>query len=217
MRLFLRFIRQLIKCTRVFIKDICLTFKEHHYDKRLGIKTVGIYREKEDKSINNDEFDYWPCDYTAVKIMMDHLKLDAEEVFVDLGCGVGRVVFLVATAKLKKVIGIELRKTIADIARDNLHTVKLKNTPVEIVHGDAAVADVKEGTVFFMYNPFGPRTLISVLDHIHSSLNDNPRKIRIVYNNRAYAYLLDSTGWLSQEGEIAKTGFTVWTNTKVSK
>ena len=47
---------------------------------------------------------------------MNYLKLDANDVFVDLGCGKGRAVFLAAAQKLKKVIGVELRKELADIA-----------------------------------------------------------------------------------------------------
>src|SRR5437016_3258016 len=88
-------------------------------------------------------------------------------------CGQRIRVFAVATRRLKKVVGIELDKTLVDIARANLvkfRKLKVSHSPIEILHLDVTTFDPKEGTIFFMFNPFGHETTQHVLNRIKRSL-----------------------------------------------
>ena len=119
------------------------------------------------------------------------MQFGSDDVFVDLGSGKGRVLLSVATKNLKKVIGIEIRKDMFDIAMENLEKSKMKNTPVEIVNADVATFDMKEGTIFFMFNPFGINTQKRVLENIRSSLVVNPRQVRIICCGGPNIYNID--------------------------
>lgn len=182
-------------------------------EKRLGIETYGYDTPNDNIGLYGDAIRHSTSSYSKLNKMINYLKLNKEDVFIDLGCGVGRPIFLVATQRLKKIIGIEIRKELVDIAKRNLRNLKLNNTPIEIINADVAaldILDIKEGTVFFMFDPFGEKTFTKVIENIKKSLVTNPRKVRIVYNNPVYKDLLNSQGWLVPEGKIDKTRIFVW-------
>jgi len=88
-----------------------------------------------------------------------------------------------------------------------------KNTHVEIIHNDATKFDPSEGTIFFMYNPFGLKTLNRVLDNIKKSLINNPRKIRIVYYAPPGIFFytpMNAVNWLIIDSEVG--GAIIWKN-----
>ena len=178
----------------------------------MGIETQGFSFSRDDINsiLYEDASPYAATRYPRLKAMINYLKLNEEDVFIDLGCGAGRVVFFVGVQRLKKVIGVEMRRELVDAANRNLKSLKLSNTSIEIINTDASAFDVKEGTVFFMFNPFGEKTFTKVVENIKKSLVTNPRKIRIVYYCSVYKDLLDSQDWLVSEGEIDKTDIFVW-------
>jgi len=182
---------------------------DYFYEKRLGIETLGSYPLTNDLSLFRDSKGCTPTPYLKLVKIIRYLKLTSDDVFVDLGCGEGRVILFVAAQKIKKAIGVELYKEIADIAQMNLSKSRLKNTPVEIINTDVVNFQPKEGTAFFMFNPFGEKTLEKVLKNIKDTLITNPRRIRIIYYSPAHRNLLDNQEWLLREGEIDSEIF-VW-------
>lgn len=185
---------------------------EHSYEKRFGIETSEPHIFKDKVSLYKDEAQYFPTPYNVLEKIIEYLKLRHGDVFIDMGCGKGRVAFFVGTQRLKKIIGIELRKEISDAAKRNLNSLKINNTPIEIFNADIISFNVAEGTVFFMYNPFGCQTFVRAIDKIKDSLIMNPRKVRIVYYGEIYRGLLDSQDWLEPEGEIIGAHTFVWRN-----
>jgi hypothetical protein len=132
--------------------------------------------------------------------------LQPNDVFVDLGCGMGDLVWHVATeCKIKKVIGIELFHECVLVARKN-RTGRRPLSPVEIFEGNVTDADLSEGTVYYMFNPFGEKTLRRVLENIRKSYLNKPRGIRILYYNPVFGRVLDRTDWLQPE----PVKFRVW-------
>jgi SAM-dependent methyltransferase len=193
-----------------YIRNILALAKARYYDKKIGIEAEESLCPKEDNSLYIDATRYSPSFYGRLERMVDYLKLGEKDVFVDLGCGKGRVVFFVALQKIKKVVGVEINKDLIAIAKDNLRKLKLNNSPVDLIHLDVVNFDVREGTVFFMFNPFGIKTLEKVISNIKDSLITNPRKIRIVYYCPAYCNFLDKENWLIREGEIENKNCLVW-------
>jgi len=190
--------------------------RDHFCEKRLGIRTVGNSPVKEDVTMFKDSITYVPTPYNVIEKMLEKLQFGSRDVFVDLGCGKGRIIFSVAENKLKKVIGIEARKDLFDIASENLKNAKLKNTPVEIFNEDVANFDMRDGTVFFMYQPFGKNTQIKVIDSIKKSLAANPRTVRIVCYGGPDLDTLEGCDWLAHESRIANSQVNTWSSNKNS-
>lgn len=117
---------------------------------------------------------------------------------------------------MKRVVGVELDERLVDAAKENLKKARFNNTPVEIINADAAVFDVKEGTIFFMFNPFEPKTVKKVIDNIKKSLAVNPRTIRIIYYNPDYKYLLDTEDWLVLDNRMDDEDISIWRNRDLS-
>lgn len=198
---------------RFSLRNKCALVKARCYDRILGIETAGYYNSVgEDISSNRDMVSYQPAPYGRLEKMIVYLKLTPDDIFVDLGCGKGRAVFFVALRRLKKVIGVELDQSLIDIAKKNLNNLKIKRTPIELIRADAVNFDIKEESIFFMFNPFGQLTVEKVLNNIKESLIVNPRRVRIVYYAPAHRHLLDSRDWLVPEGRIENDNCLVWRN-----
>lgn len=179
--------------------DLASLFKE----------TAEEYYPWEDTSIFEDAFCYQPTERRHLEAMREYLRLGPQDVFVDLGCGKGRVVYFVAMERVKKVVGVELRGELAEFARNKAPAVRTR-APVEIRHEDAAKFFSPDGTVFYLFNPFGPGTVQEVIANIHRSYAANPRRIRIVYNNTVHSVYLENADWLHKEGRIPGTVTWVW-------
>ncbi len=209
-------------CVYQVSMDVASTCYCYIQDKRLGdIDTSRSIRDSliqrrslKDPSaqgIYGDAFKYEPTGYRTLNKIIKYLNLNKDDVFVDYGCGKGRVVFVAATQQLKKVIGVELDKNLADIAKLYIGKLKQNNTPIEILNMDALNFDPGEGTVFFLYNPFGYRSVNAILNKIKDSLITQPRGIRIVYANPAWRIVLDAQDWLEEE-KNENMPFYVWHN-----
>ena len=135
--------------------------------------------------------DYWHL-YRIARI----LKIGPGDVFYDLGSGKGRMICVIARLRLKKCVGVELFEPLCDIARRNAARLRGKKTPVEILREDASQADLSDGTIYYMANPFGPETLRDVLNNIERSLEKNPRTVTIVYHNALHEAVFEGRpGW----------------------
>lgn len=90
-------------------------------------------------------------DYQALSyIFADRIKRD--DVFVDIGCGKGRVINWWLNQQLtNRIIGIELDEKIAQQTRQRLRGYK----NVTIITGDAVQNIPADGTLFFLFNSFG--------------------------------------------------------------
>ncbi|MDP8216957.1 MAG: class I SAM-dependent methyltransferase [Candidatus Kaelpia imicola] len=194
-------------------RDLRLKFaiiKARWYDRLLGINAGNLFRITEDNSLYKDMVDYCPTFFGRLEKMAAYLRPTEDDVFADLGCGKGRVIFFMAQQKIKKVIGVELNPELFAIAQMNLKSLRRKNSPIELLNIDAAYFDPIEITAVFLFDPFGRRTLERVLSNIKDSLAANPRKVRIVYYNTRFRQLLDDQDWLIYEGFIENSACLVW-------
>lgn len=166
-----------------------------YWEKRLGIYTRGLHSS----SVTDDEHVYYGTNsYRTTNAVLRHLALKADDVFVDLGCGKGRVVCLAARTHLKDVIGIDDTALMCAAARQNLMQLKGGVAPVTILEMPAQRFDYRRGTVFYLFNPFGPKTTAEVIQKMKEGLDAAPREIRIVYSTPDQEGLLERSGWLHQ-------------------
>lgn len=93
--------------------------------------------------------------------LIEKAHFTKEDVFIDLGSGLGQVAILVNLLAGIIARGIEFDPAFCNYARDCAKELNLPN--VTFTNADARKADYSEGTVFFMYTPFKGEILQTVL------------------------------------------------------
>lgn len=105
---------------------------------------------------------YQPTPSRAILALLPHVAQD--DVFYDLGSGLGRVVILVALLRGARARGVELEPGFCEYAARCAARVGVRN--VEFSQADAREAELADGTVFFLYTPFRGALLQQVLAHL---------------------------------------------------
>jgi hypothetical protein len=111
---------------------------------------------------------YLPCPVDALIRMVEQAGVQASDVFVDLGLGVGRAAALVHLLTGAAAIGIEIQPALVHAARE-LGT-RLNTSRFSPIEGDATqlAGSISTGSVFFLYCPFSGDRLEKVLDDLES-------------------------------------------------
>ena len=84
-----------------------------------------------------------------LQILKWNCDLNSDSVFVDLGCGHGKVVYLASVCGVRKSIGIEVVPTHLENARTSMEKLNAKN--VELIEGDIKDNLHKLGKVTHLY------------------------------------------------------------------
>jgi len=157
---------------------------EEWHERRLGIDSKG-YIESEALGFVAPGYQYEPAYYRSIRQAFAHVRVrPGEDVFLDYGAGMGRVVVAAARRPFRRVIGVELSPDLAATARRNVERARrrLRCRDVEIVVQDAATYEPPDDVnVVFLFNPFGPPVLDAVMERLRASLEAHPRRMRILY------------------------------------
>jgi SAM-dependent methyltransferase len=109
------------------------------------------------------------------------------DVFLDLGSGMGRVVFLAALHyPFKRVVGVELSPDLHRIAEGNIarNRPRFASREVELVCGDVLDYEIPDDvTVVFLASPFTGAIFQAVADRLLDSVDRAPRRLRLIYFN----------------------------------
>ena len=160
---------------------------------RLGIRTRGSAEVGHPDAVR-----YAPFAYAAVWKTLWHMDLQSSDVFVDLGCGKGRVTCCAARLATCTIIGIDIESELCAIARDNARRLRGRRTPIQIINIAAQDFDYHRCTAIFMFNPFGAATLQQVVDIIRRSLDEYPRPLRLAYVNPRHDQVISEAGFLQR-------------------
>ena len=119
---------------------------------------------------------YLPCGVEALIEIVDRAQIGPEDVFVDVGAGVGRAMALVHLLTGAAATGIEIQAPLVDAARALARTVSPR---ISSLHGDAAevVGGIADGTVYFLYCPFGGERLRAVLAALEAISRARPFRV----------------------------------------
>jgi len=164
---------------------------------------------------HGDNWRYSTIGYWHIRKILRVLRPGPEDVFYDIGCGMGRILCVAARQPLRKCVGVELQEPLCQTARRNAASLRRRKAPIDILCGDATTVDLSDGTIYFMFNPFGPDTLRDTLENIRGSLSQNPRRIKIVYYHAKYRAVIDDMDWLVKVHEFERFGghpVTIWGN-----
>ena len=182
-------------------------------DRRLGIDAAGMHSPAE-LSLKGENAAH-AVEYSATptwifRRLVDRLPIDPWEfVFVDYGCGKGRVIALAAERPFLRVEGIELSQDLHRTAESNIATAQRTGAlraPVVVHHRDATEYELpREPLVIYLFNPFGEQVIIRVLDKIEASLREKPREAYVVYVNAIHRHCLERRPFLR---EIPRSSWT---------
>ena len=118
---------------------------------------------------------YQPTPARIVLELIERASLKKEDVFYDVGSGLGHVSMLVDLLSGVRAKGVEFEPAYCDYARQCAKELNLSR--VEFINADAREVDYSDGTVFFMYTPFEGRLLQEVLEKL--KCESRKRKIRV--------------------------------------
>jgi hypothetical protein len=108
---------------------------------------------------------YEPAPARAVLDLVDQIAWSPQDVFFDLGSGLGRVVILVHLLTGLRAKGVEIDPALCQQAHQAAQRLNLAG--VEFVEGDAREIDFAHATVFFLFTPFKASVWRAVMDKLH--------------------------------------------------
>jgi SAM-dependent methyltransferase len=133
-----------------------------------------------------DCHDYFPTTIRDFRRVLDDLPIDAEDVFVDYGCGKGRVLILAAAYRFAGIIGVEISEGLAAAARVNVDRALGAQARARIAIVNCNARDFAlphAASVLYLYNPFHGDILRAVFEQVRRSLAANPRRLYVIFNN----------------------------------
>lgn len=157
----------------------------------------GGWRGRSDAECEHrDNHAYATPDYYYVRKIVNRLAPRDSDVVYDIGSGMGRFLCVMGRKKVKKCVGLEVLPELCEASRANAARLRGRQSPIEIRCEDASRADVSDGTIYFLFNPFGPKTMADVLSNIEASLARNPRPLQIVSYNDRCRDVFEARSWL---------------------
>lgn len=141
-------------------------------ERPLGISTESHIPAAGMGRFNGTCLGYVPATYRHLRIAFEMAELGPNDVLLDYGSGLGRVIIEAARLyPLRRAVGVEFSSDLVSESRRNI-AIAQPCCPIEISQGDAATFAVPaDVTVAFFANPFhGP-----VLDAVFKRLRTLPR------------------------------------------
>ncbi|MDB4993832.1 MAG: hypothetical protein JWM74_1264 [Myxococcaceae bacterium] len=108
---------------------------------------------------------YHASGVTSIVRALHEVPVVPDDVVIDLGAGLGKVVLLARLLTGATARGVELQGALVDRARAAASALGLD---VAFTHADAREAELDDGTVFFLYLPFTGPVLAAVLERLHA-------------------------------------------------
>jgi SAM-dependent methyltransferase len=118
---------------------------------------------------------YQPTPTRTVLELIEKASFRPNDVFYDIGSGLGQVSILVHLLSRVRAKGVEFEPAHCDYARQCAQALNLSQ--VEFINVDAREADYTDGTVFFLYTPFEGKMLEQVLRKLRDE--SRTREIRL--------------------------------------
>jgi hypothetical protein len=202
-------------------RPVTTTTLEHPIDRRYGTDTGGVIsattlRTGAAADIHN--FGYVSSQPSIVRTALQTIPDLADAVFVDMGCGKGRVLVVASEHPFRRIVGVELSPELCRIARANAARVAAQypgRTPIEVVESDVLGFELPPGKlVIYIYNSFFPRMMKAVAEKIAHRISAEP--MFVVYYNPASAMAFDRQSELSRylagcfDCDDEEAGFSSW-------
>jgi len=148
---------------------------------------------------------YQPTPVRHVLHLLKTVTLSADDLFVDLGSGMGHVPLMMSMLAGVRSLGIEIEPAYVANAERCARTLQLGNA--SFVAADARDADFSKGTIFYLYSPFTGSILDQVLGHLRKQSLKRPIKLCSL---GPCTCTLAKEGWLKVSGLADPNGITLF-------
>ncbi|HKA45005.1 MAG TPA: class I SAM-dependent methyltransferase [Burkholderiales bacterium] len=173
-------------------------------DEALGVETTEI---REIGSLDIDSRHaahagrYQPSGVDLVRqILRDCGIRYSDFVFIDFGCGKGRVMLLAAEFPFRRILGVEFSRELHEILQKNIAALLGRTNGcrnIQAVLGDAADLELPDDPlVCYFYNPFGEIVMREVVGNIERSLRKSPRDVFVIYVEPLHPHVFDEAHWI---------------------
>jgi SAM-dependent methyltransferase len=175
------------------------------FDLTRAVKTSGFVSADSLTPVGTKKsgFDYLPTRPARARETLRDLpiKNHSEYIFVDLGSGKGRMLFLAAEFPFYSIEGVEFAVELHTKALENIarrRRVRQKCDRIQSINIDAADYNFPlRNLVIYLFNPFGEAVLRKVLDNLSASLEEHPRHLILVLTTPDSADVIDGLSWLN--------------------
>jgi SAM-dependent methyltransferase len=181
------------------LKTRLLNPHEEYWDRKLGVRTFGYYPGGDLNDPARANY-YMPTSYFDLLKVLRRAGLSSDDIFVDLGSGMGRAVFLASHLGARKSIGLELVPRLHERAEANRRRGHWPN--VEFHLGDARESIFPDVTLLWMFNPFGPAIMETMLAKLKEKRTG---ELRIIYLNPLHDDVLRRSGWLTKVDAVPRS------------
>jgi SAM-dependent methyltransferase len=123
-------------------------------------------------------FDAVNTDYDVLTRLFSEIRIEPDDVFVDVGCGKGRTLnWFLSRGYGNKLVGVEINAPLAEFTRRRLQRYR----QVEIRSEDA-VEHFADATIYYLFNPFDAQAVVQweaklaqrVIDRASGRRRDRP-------------------------------------------
>ena len=159
------------------------------WDKLLRIKTTG----RDDSMADQYRYPYEPTPYSVLERLAGSGYISKRNVFLDYGCGKGRVDFYLSYQTRCRTMGIEYDPRMYERALSNQQTaVSGRRASFVLVNAEQYPVPAEVDRCYF-FNPFSVEILQKVMARILDSYYENPRNIQLYFyypSDEYVAYLM---------------------------
>jgi len=187
--------------------DVCTWgLRERYYEWLYGIESAGVVGYADLGFDDSTGHMYEATSYLILNTVFSRVNpkdRSSREVFLDVGCGMGRAVLAAATYPYAAVIGIEISERLLEVARKNVARMgsRAKCDDIRLVQTDASQYQIPdEVTTIFFYNTFRGEPMRRTMGNIRDSLNRRKRTISIAFVEPAH-YNLGDYPWITAVAE----------------
>ena len=108
---------------------------------------------------------YEPTPASVILELTERITFTENDIFYDLGSGLGKVTNFVHLLTGARCIGVEYQPDFCAYAEQQAYRLNLNG--LRYLNADARHIDYSEATVFFFFNPFGGAIFDKVLERLH--------------------------------------------------
>ena len=173
------------------------------FDRRYGIRTSGRIDLSELGLAHRERVYYIASNWHVLRRALRHYEIGPDDVFLDIGSGMGRMVLEATRYPFKRVIGVELAGELHSIAEENVRRMRRRARcgEIELVNSDILDYEVPDDVTFvYMFNPFRGSIFRTAIGSLIQSLDRNPRTVHLIYTNPYEEPYLLGTGRFELDG-----------------
>jgi hypothetical protein len=157
------------------------------FERGQPVDTSITWWQDEDRSEPPERHRYEPSGWFYLRRVLPARSVGPDDVFIDFGSGLGRIVYLAAARyPFKRVVGVEIAEELNRQAEAYIehNRGRLLCQQIELVTAPAQDYPIPpDMTVAYFANPFMGAVFEAVIGNIVESLRAHPRHLRILYSN----------------------------------